>query len=772
MIAHCLRGLITFDLIIMLKNLTLNSLKILHSGQIPGRFITAQILESPDKIHQEMGKIYVLLEILQATSIHRQIGQTILNTLKRAYYSGESTSDLQNFEQALKSVNETLAHISQNGETSWIGNLNAIFCLSIQNQVHLATSGKIKTWLIRNDKISEIVDSKIQIIGPHPLKTFSNITSGSIDANDLLIFANSQALNHLSSQIVKQFFANQNFIEAGENIFTFFKKTRDKAIAFFTLNVEIPVENQAVQDIQLTVDKQSASALSQAIKFSKKYILPWVKKTGQNTHQYLKASINKTKTRYLPQSKKFLKTASDRSRQLSREYFQKAKPIIQKTGGGAKKFIGDNLVKIKKDGAEIASTKNDSFIGRSIYTINDYRNEHTSSAKKIVRTANQTIKKVIIKIDNAWYFFRKNYSSSKKRPLMIVICAVTLIFVLIVSISVQRKKQAQKLASQQKSETLSQAQKKLDEGKSALILSDKQTATELFENAINLAQKIQNSEYKTEAEKIISQASNQADSITQTKRYFNLTPFATDLKGEKMFTFQGSAFLLENEKIIKINILSGKKQEIPSIAGKWQDLIKFDDRHFYLLTQAGEIYNFNAEDERLIALNLPQNKTGALIDFDIFADNIYAFSAKDAKIWKFNKNENNYQDPVSYTGSALANQMSKAVALTIDNSIYALLPNKVLKISKGAATDFRLKNLPKTFDDLSNPIDIYTAESISSLYILDQTKARVLEFDKDGNYLKQYLFPPAIKKPTCFQVDHKGKKVWILADGNGYEVDL
>src|SRR3990167_168204 len=100
--------------------------RITNSGKLPERFLTCQHLEAEDLAKKPMGEVFSLIEILSPWFPTAQIGKMIISNFAKYYYEGGSTSDLVNFENSLKRVNEDLAQVTQQGETDWIGNLNGI----------------------------------------------------------------------------------------------------------------------------------------------------------------------------------------------------------------------------------------------------------------------------------------------------------------------------------------------------------------------------------------------------------------------------------------------------------------------------------------------------------------------------------------------------------------------------------------------------------------------------------------------------------------------
>jgi hypothetical protein len=751
-------------------------LRITNAGKTPGVFLTAQIITPPQQSQLKMGKIYAILEISHPTTRARQIGQTIINTLKHSYFQDDSTSDMQNLEKALKNVNETLAQIAQSGETDWIGNMNAVFCLLVDNEAHLATTGRAQAWLIREGRISEIVDSQAQPLQPHPLKTFSSLTSGSLVSGDRLILANPKLQNHLSSQDIKEMVDRPALQEVGEELIKTLRKAKEKSISLFVIESCQERSAQQPQGIDLYLDQPTETPLNQAIKFSKKYLVPWAVRTSQQAAGYFKSSVKLTKTKILPQSRQFLKTAGQKSQKLVKDYTTKAKPILRQAHTKTKRLVFEKLAKKQPHPEE--AYKGANIIGRPIYTINDYKIDHPTGAKRIFRQIISAVKKTLHSLDNQIYHLSSWLSKKKKHPLILLIGALMLIIILIVSISFQRKRQTEKAAAEQQRQILEASQQKLEQGRTALVFADKETAALLFEETIELAERLSGTEYKDAAEKIINQAVEQSDSLTQTTRIRQIEPFAENLSARLLFVYQGDAFILSDKspEIVKVNILSGDKDivnKIESDKGSWQQVVRVDDRHFYLLTDKGNIYDFNAQEESLKKIELKDKQLKKAVDLDIFNNNLYLLSPEDSQVWKYLPAEaGGYQDPIKYAQTSLAKTLKKSQALAIDGAIYALAEGKIVKMSRGTEAGFKIKNLPKAFEDLSQAVDIFTAENIPSIYLLDKTRPRIVELDKNGNYIHQYLLPSFIKDPQSFQIDHIGKKAWILANDKGYEIDL
>ncbi len=161
--------------------------KITNSGKLQDRFLTCQYAQSEDLSRSGMGEIFSIVEILSPWFPTAQIGQLIITNFNKHYYQGGSTSDLVNFEESLKGVNESLALATQDGETDWIGKLNAILAVVVGSSLHIAPTGKIDAYIFRDGKVNQLTEGMAGTVEVHPLKTFSNVISGELKPHDKVL---------------------------------------------------------------------------------------------------------------------------------------------------------------------------------------------------------------------------------------------------------------------------------------------------------------------------------------------------------------------------------------------------------------------------------------------------------------------------------------------------------------------------------------------------------------------------------------------------------
>jgi hypothetical protein len=129
------------------------------------------------------------------------------NFLKKAYYSTPAKSSPEtSLKNSLKKANEFLERIMKSGDVSWLGNLNlAILNLTPYEKkwwlLNTAMTGIFKVLLLREGQIIDVGKNlELQDLEPYPLKLFTNIVSGKLAENDVLLVLTKEVFDFFSTR--------------------------------------------------------------------------------------------------------------------------------------------------------------------------------------------------------------------------------------------------------------------------------------------------------------------------------------------------------------------------------------------------------------------------------------------------------------------------------------------------------------------------------------------------------------------------------------------
>lgn len=141
-------------------------------------------------------------------------------------------------------------------------------------------------------------------------------------------------------------------------------------------------------------------------------------------------------------------------------------------------------------------------------------------------------------------------------------------------------------------------------------------------------------------------------------------------------------------------------------------------------------------------------KWGELRAMESYGGNIYLLDATNNQIHKYAATAAGYSPQAApYFAANAQPRLSKAVDMAIDGDVWILNDNGTIqRFRSGKAVPFELAPLDTP---LKNPVAIFTRTGVDALYIADAGNQRLIEFDKNGKFIRQ--FKPYSEKAGVFQ---------------------
>lgn len=162
---------------------------------------------SPENIEQQaLGTLFGIIKIDDISESSSYIVNLLTSVIKKEYFSNTRRSAEESLEASLRKANLALAELVRHGSKSWAGKIS-FACGSLEkNMLHFSCLGNAFIFLIRHSQIAEISkdleDEKDS--ETHPLKTFSNISSGKLEQGDKLIFTSGELTEIFSAEELRQ----------------------------------------------------------------------------------------------------------------------------------------------------------------------------------------------------------------------------------------------------------------------------------------------------------------------------------------------------------------------------------------------------------------------------------------------------------------------------------------------------------------------------------------------------------------------------------------
>lgn len=164
---------------------------VVGNGRSQEPYIIAFHYASDNVSGSPLGTLFGFFEV----EIHDQDAAYIVNFLasvaKKEYFANPRRSPVESFEAALHKINVALAEIVKHGNVSWLGHLHGAIGSVADNSLLFSVTGEGELYLARGEMFRSISTGLADASGePHPLKTFTEISSGELfDADFILAFS-------------------------------------------------------------------------------------------------------------------------------------------------------------------------------------------------------------------------------------------------------------------------------------------------------------------------------------------------------------------------------------------------------------------------------------------------------------------------------------------------------------------------------------------------------------------------------------------------------
>ncbi len=156
-----------------------------------------------------------------------------------------------------------------------------------------------------------------------------------------------------------------------------------------------------------------------------------------------------------------------------------------------------------------------------------------------------------------------------------------------------------------------------------------------------------------------------------------------------------------------------------------------------------------------------------------YGGNLYVVDTKANQIWRYKPGEKGYEPPPEkYIGAATQEDLSGVQGIAIDSNIWLLFADgRLLKFYVGSQKPFETQGLP---DPLNAPVAVAAPLNSNQIYVADAGNGRIVEFDKDGKFLRQFRPPESdiLAGMRDLYLDEAGGRFYILTADRLYKADL
>lgn len=682
------------------------------------RLMCESYIFEPGSGEKALGRLYIVGETEARGGIGKELFEMITQALQREYYREPSRGILASFESALHQANLVLHDAAEQGIRDWMGYFHALVAVLAGSQLHISAAGDAAAYLVRHNKATLISSDLAYSPITNPLRTFSQVASGSVTARDVL-YIGTPGLAELS---------------------------QPEHLASFA--IEHAAATIATRLQQLYMDTNSSRAMAAlVISLLPRHVsiasrpTPAAAPVGRRRDTALPLAPRRPITIHRSVMHALAAIAFKAAMSFGRWLKAKAWPSIIKGSRHSGRILAKFSAVTGRNVKSLAKrwpSKNDDIAAPIIAQTKRFK---MPEVKSLPRRLASLARSIVTTMPGTSKVFAA--------------LALVLAIILVASLFLLRSQRIEDARIERASEILHDAQNKVASAENALIYNNRDQAQNFISEAINKAAELKSSNlYQPERADLEKKIASVNDRLQKVRRASsNAVKVVGDMSAHfsaespTQLSFVNGALYTFNPKtnqIVKMD-LNGTS----SIASDKTIDIGFlklatpqpADKSIIFATDTPGIAIFDAVANTLSnqQITVPGEKP-AITALAAFGSRLYVYDSNQGKIFAFSKNLRGYSGGSSWlTDDKFPAKNIKSLA--VDGSIFTLHSDgAVRELYKGQPQEFSLE---KVAPDLSSAAKLITSETMRNLYVFDPPNKRVAIYDKKGRLLEQVVLDTA-----------------------------
>lgn len=752
-------------------------------------------------VQQPLGILIGFFEVKEYSDDSAYIVNFLNSVLKKEYYANPKKSISESFDSALHKINLALSEIAKHGNVNWLGKLDAAICVIEKNSIYFSSTGKAKILIFRKDSLSGINDDFIQEeVELHPIKTFVNVSTGRLEKDDKFIITSENIFNIFSVRDLEK----NIFRLPGEKFVQFLKTALTNELDLAgTIIVDIFETKPSEKILPSNLQKNSSNLNFFSEKtFSKK-------KNGKKTSSNEKIVATPLPAENLDEKNEYVdkktghiyiqeteKQNHNNDNENLREnfsmvteifaiFFHNLKAFFKKQSSLAWRKISRKI----KDARQQIKHKNETILIQK----QESEKEKTEEAPEIISNENPPTEKETPK--------KKEFIPQKNMQERLIPILDATKEVLKKSVSLARKisrfsfEYFQKISSLLPKKNITgenSSQKQETEIKKTFFIFPNISVIKKLFHSFNNKQKLyattlilvilltpliylkifnKNETENNSPAQIVPPELSAIEKFSQEKNIiFTEKPKETfDVANAiEILALDNSIISISADKVTVINRDKNESKDFlwPTEFGKAKKTTYMKDLNIFLImTDQKKIISFSP-----ISLEFKDNAIQFPSDYELgpiatYLTYIYLLDSKNNQIHRYPRAEGGFGTGITWLRETM--DLSKISDMAIDENLYLAEKKSIKKLFQGKTVELSLEksNTPINFDH------IFTNITLDHIYALDKENSRVIQFNKNGNIIKQY-HNEIIGNATEFSVDEKNKKIYIATSENISVIEL
>ena len=177
---------------------TITEILVAH-GRAVEPFVKVFSYSDENVTKSSLGTLVGVFEVAEQSEDSAYIVNFLASVARKEYFGNPRRSAVESFEAALHKINLALAELVKHGNIAWLGKFHGALGILEKNNLHFSVTGEAEILLLRNDGFSDISDGLASAESSvHPIKTFVEVSSGRMLAQDKVIFTSPELFGLLS----------------------------------------------------------------------------------------------------------------------------------------------------------------------------------------------------------------------------------------------------------------------------------------------------------------------------------------------------------------------------------------------------------------------------------------------------------------------------------------------------------------------------------------------------------------------------------------------
>ena len=261
--------------------------------------------------------------------------------------------------------------------------------------------------------------------------------------------------------------------------------------------------------------------------------------------------------------------------------------------------------------------------------------------------------------------------------------------------------------------------------------------------------------------------------VSEASLFYDLSLIKEDVYGEEMSLADGWITVLDESRGVVLGVEEESKKGKLLAGGEiltGSKLLASSGGKAVVLSNSGlvGVYYNDRTAELLIETDESWKKPNGL---GMFGGNVYVMDSETSEIWRYPGYEGGIGSGTRWLGPGVVPDFSNITSVAVDGDMWISYGDDVMRFRRGAVLNYYIDGL---LDPFSKIEAIYTQIESEYVYVLDRDNERVVVLNKEGEYVKQYIWEgiKAVSDMVVVEKDEGRGIILLLSGASIYEIPL